>query len=480
MKSAATHPLLMPSNIHNIMATKASAAATTVPAPAPARKWTPKWLESLALHRPELRAWAMYDWANSAIWTSVIATLFPLYFRHLATGFLSVAATTAAFALATTVGLLAVALAAPVLGWFADAHARRKRMLFAFVIVGATCVVGLFFVHDGNWIPALALFIVIEITLSGSCIFYDSLLPHVAKPGEMDRLSATGYAMGYLGGGLLLAINLLWILRPGWFSLDAETTVPVRLAFVSAALWWVLFSVPLFRTVAEPLAYQSEHSTPAWSASGPVRRIGLAYTELRQYPEGLLMLVAFLLYGDGIGTLIRMATIYGAEAGIADSALIGSFLLVQFLGIPFALLFGKCASITGAKPMILVGLAGYTGIAVFAYFLHTAFHFFILAVGVALVQGGTQALSRSLFASLIPAQRSAQFFAFFAVAERFAGIAGPLVFALVATVTGTTRGAILSVIAFFIVGAIVLAKVDVARGQRAIAQTWEPYHERTQ
>jgi UMF1 family MFS transporter len=297
----------------------------------------------------------------------------------------------------------------------------------------------------------------------------------VARDDEMDRVSTTGYALGYLGGGLLLAANLAWITHPAWLGLpagDAATgaarTLPSRLAFLSVALWWGGFSIPLLRRVPEPPL--ATHARPlrggaalrsAWS------RLRDTLHELRTYRNAFWMLLAFLLYNDGIQTIVKMATIYGSEIGIGPEALIASILLVQFVGIPCTLLFGKLAERLGTKPTLYVALAAYVGIAALAYFMRTAVHFLLLAVAVGLVQGGAQALSRSLFASLIPRQRSSEFFGFFAVLEKFAGILGPALFAAAITVTGSSRSAIASVVVFFAAGAWLLRRVDVEAGRRA-------------
>jgi UMF1 family MFS transporter len=419
-----------------------------------------------------LRAWALYDWANSAVWTTVIAAVFPIYFYRVAGADLPEGSATRWFAVATTAGLVLVAVLAPVLGAIADYAAVKKKMLGSFLALGTLATAGMYFIQRGDWLLALGLFIAVEVGVSGSLVFYDALLPHVAREGEIDRASTTGYALGYLGGGVLLALNLAWIQWPQWFGLphgaDADATVPVRLAFASVALWWLLFALPLFRWIPEPPRRLEQD---ARSGQSPVRaglaRLRAGFAELRGYKQALLMLLAFLIYSDGIGTIIRMATIYGTEIGIGQSALIGSILLVQFVGIPFAVLFGKLAGWIGPKPAIFVGLAGYLAIALLGYFMTTAVHFLALAVLVGMVQGGTQALSRSLFASLIPKHQSAEFFGLFALSERFAGLFGPAVFAAVNAATGSSRSAIISGIGFFIAGGAILSRVNVAEGQRA-------------
>ncbi len=436
----------------------------------------PPLLERLGLHRPELRAWALYDWANSAAVTTVITAVFPVYFAKVAAADLPAPVATARFAAATTGGLLAVAALAPLLGTLADVGAWKKRFLLGFLLLGAGATAGLFAVGRGDWGLGALLFVLVNVGLNGSFVFYDSLLPHVARGEELDRVSTAGYALGYVGGGLLLALNLLAIQRPGWLGLPAgpglsaaAATLPARLCFLSVAAWWVLFSLPLFRRVSEPAVAPRPPGGPGAARLAGRRLVG-TFRALRAHRPALLMMAAFLVYNDGIGTIIRMATIYGTEVGIGEGALIAAVLLVQFIGVPAAFAFGALAGRIGAKRAILLGLAVYGVATVYGYFMRTATDFFLLAVMVGLVQGGTQALSRSLFASLIPRQQSGEFFGFFSVMDKVAGIFGPLVFAAASTATGSSRAAILSVIGFFAVGALLLGLVDVEAGQRAARQ----------
>jgi UMF1 family MFS transporter len=427
-------------------------------------------LKRLGLDRPELRAWAMYDWANSAMVTTIITAVFPIYYSAVAAADLAPAEATYRFGISTTAGLIIIAVLSPVLGYLADRGGTRMRYLAAFLAVGAVAVLLMFWIERGDWLMASLLFVVANIGVNGSFVFYDALLPHLARDDEIDRVSTAGYALGYVGGGLLLALNLAWIQKPQWFGLPfgegltpAQATLPSRLAFASVAIWWFLFSIPLFKRVKEPPASGRPMESLARSAHTALIK---SFNDLRRYPQAALMLLAFLIYNDGIGTIIRMATIYGTEIGIGRGALIASILLVQFVGIPFSFLFGSLAGRIGTKPAIFLGLVVYAGISVFGYFMTTGFHFLLLAILVGTVQGGTQALSRSLFASMIPKTRSAEFFGFFAVVEKFAGIFGPLLFSVIIAFTGSSRGAILTVIAFFLVGGLLLRKVDVDRGRQ--------------
>jgi len=406
--------------------------------------------------------------------TTVMVAVFPIYFVKVAGAGLAESGATQRLATVNTIALVIIALLSPILGAVSDFRASKKQFIAGFQAIGVAAIAGMFLIHTGDIGLASWLFILSLIGVTGSFVFYEALLPHIAKPDEIDRISTAGYAMGYIGGGILLALNLAWIQKPAWFGLpahpgmtEAEATLPARLAFVSVALWWMIFSLPLFRRVPEPPARLEPDER--WGEN-PVRvafeRLGETFRELRGYRHAFLMLVAFLIYNDGIQTIIKMATAYGTELGIGQSALIGAILLVQFVGIPCSFLFGTLAGRIGAKRSLFLGLLVYTVISILGYFMKTATHFYILAGLVGLVQGGTQALSRSLFASMIPQHKSGEFFGFWSVFEKFAGIFGPLIFAGTIATTGSSRNAILSVIAFFAVGAAILAFVDLEEGKR--------------
>jgi UMF1 family MFS transporter len=317
------------------------------------------------------------------------------------------------------------------------------------------------------------LFVLANIGVNGSFVFYDALLPHVARPDEVDRVSAAGYALGYLGGGTLLVFNLAWIQKPGWFGLPSgpgltewQATLPVRLSFLSVAIWWPVFAIPLFRRVSEPPVDARRASDPRSPVATALEQLGRTFRELRRYKQGSLMLLAFLIYNDGIGTIIRMATSYGKEMNLDSTVMIASIVIVQFVGIPFTFLFGWVASKVGAKRSILFSLGVYGGICVLGRFMSKSSHFVALAVLLGMVQGGSQSLSRSLFASMVPKDKTGEFFGFFAVVEKFAGIFGPMVFLAIIPVFGSSRNSILALIVFFLVGGVLLARVDVEQGRR--------------
>jgi UMF1 family MFS transporter len=422
-------------------------------------------LTRLGLHRPELRAWAMYDWANSAFQSTIITAVFPPFFSDYAAAGLAPADATARFAWATTIAVTVTAAIGPVLGAVADVRGLKKTLLAMSMSVGVVATLLMATIAQGGWAFAAVVFMIANIGIAASFVFYDSLLPHIAAPEEMDRVSTSAYAIGYLGGGVLLVINLAWILSPGTFGL-ADSVAAIRLSFVSVAVWWLVFSLPLFFRVREPSpALESDERR----TDNPVRaafvRLRETFRELRGYREAFLMLVAFLLYNDGIQTIIRMASIYGAEVGIDRDAQIAAFVLVQFVGVPCSFLFGAVAHRVGAKQGVFIGLAIYVAISVLGYFMTAAWQFFALAFLVGTVQGGTQALSRSLFARMIPKHKSSEYFGFFAVFEKFAGIAGPALFAASVTLFQSSRAAVLSIIVFFVLGALVLSRVDVAAGE---------------
>jgi UMF1 family MFS transporter len=412
----------------------------------------------------------MYDWANSAFQTTIIAGVFPIYFKQVAAAGMPENLQDSRYLWATTIAIVIMAVIAPVLGAIADAKPIKKVFLAVFVTVGVAATVGMWWIREGDWVLALGLFALGNIAVAGSIVFYESLLPFIAKPDELDKVSTAGYAIGYIGGGVLLAINILMIQQPAWFGL-ADAGVASRLSFVTVGVWWLLFSLPLFRRVAEPAIVRPGTSvTVGGTILEAFKKLGETFRELKRYKHALLMLVAFFLYNDGIQTIIRVAVLYGDGIGIDTGSLITALLLVQFIGVPCSFLFGALASRIGAKRGVFIGLTMYLGITILAYFMTTAAHFYALAVCVGLVQGGTQALSRSLFASMIPKAKSSEFFAFFSVFERYAGILGPAVFAIVAG-DGSSRAAILSLIVFFITGMLVLAKVDVAEGQRVARES---------
>jgi UMF1 family MFS transporter len=410
-------------------------------------------------------SWCLYDWANSAFATTIMAAVLPIFFRRVAAGTLPAGESNLATSLwgyTAALSMLIVALLSLLLGPVSDYGSTKKRFLGIFAGIGVLSTGFLSLTGHGDWLWVSVLFILGEIGFGGSEVFYDSLLPHIAKPGELNRISVRAYAFGYLGGGILLAINIAMIfllpktvLVPGG---PAEPVLGMQLSFLSVALWWAVFSIPIMKNVPEPVS-DGEKLNGINPFVVARERLTSTFYHIRQYKQLFLFIVAFWFYNDGIGTIIKMASAYGDEIGIGMKDLIGALLLIQFVGIPCSLLFGKLAGKIGAKRSILIGLGVYVLISIGGYFMTKAIHFWILAFVDGLVMGGTQGLSRSLFASLVPKNKSAEFFSFYNISGKFAGIAGPAVFALVGQFTGSSRLGILSLLFFFVTGGVLLLMV---------------------
>jgi UMF1 family MFS transporter len=409
-----------------------------------------------------INSWSMYDWANSAFATTIMAAVLPIYYSAIAEPSLTPNQATAYWGYTNSIALLLVALISPILGAVADFRGAKKRYLTYFALVGITATALMYFLTSGDWLFASVLFIVGNIGFAGANVFYDSLLPHIAQKGDIDQISTRGYAMGYLGGGLLLAVNLAMIM----LSPDHLTALMTRISLASVAVWWLLFAIPLWRNVPEPprQIYEGELDSNPFSAG--FKRLAVTFKEIRKYGELFKFLVAFWLFNDGIGTIIKMATIYGKEIGIGQTDLIGALLMVQFVGIPFSFAFGWLAKRIGTKRSIYISLCVYTLISIGGYFMQSAIHFWILGFAVALVQGGSQALSRSLYGRMVPKAQSAEFFSFFSVSGKLAGMFGPLVFGIVSQIMGNSRLGIVSLVIFFIAGGLLLTRVDEEKGIR--------------
>ncbi len=407
----------------------------------------------------------MYDWANSAFATTIMAAVLPAFYSAVACSDLDKTTASSYWGYTNTAAMLIIAVSAPVLGAAADYSESKKKFLGSFMAAGVLATALLFFVDRRGWFAASLLYVVGRIGFSGANIFYDSLLPHITDNKSMDSVSARGFAYGYAGGGLLLLINLLMITKPGLFGIpDAE--MGSKLSFLSVALWWLLFSMPFFLHVPEPHAKKKDSAHLNSFVAG-FKRLRSTFGEIKRYNQLFRFLIAFWLYNDGIGTIIVMAVIFGAEIGIGQTHLIGAILLVQFAGAPFSLLFGKLSERLGTKNCIFLTLAVYTFIAILGYFMTSPLHFWVLAFLVATVQGGSQALSRSMFGAMVPREKSAEFFGFYSVSSKFAGIIGPFVFAALGQATGSSRFGILALVVFFVSGALCLLTVDHEEGIRS-------------
>jgi UMF1 family MFS transporter len=403
-------------------------------------------------------SWALYDWAASAFTTTVLAGFFPAFLQAYWSTGVDPTVTTARLGFANGVAGLVVAVLAPILGVLADRGGRRKSFLVSWSLLGILATGAFWFVGQGQWVAAVSLFVVAMVGYSAANVFYDALLLDVAPPRELDRVSALGYSLGYLGGGLLFAVNVAMTLKPAWFGL-ADAAEAVRASFVTVAVWWLLFMLPLARNVREvPAASEPARGTALRDALGELWRTLRSIATQR---EVALFLLAYWLYIDGVNTIIKMAVNYGAALGLPTSSLLAALLLTQFVAFPAALVFGWAGERIGPRVGIAGGLAVYAMATAYAFFLDTVTEFFALAVVIGLVQGGVQSLSRSFFGRLVPAGKSAEYFGFYNMMGKFATVLGPVMVALVALFTGSSRASILALLPLFLAGGLLLMLVRV-------------------
>lgn len=405
-------------------------------------------------------SWALYDWANSAFATTVIAGFFPIFFKKFWSAQFADTTSTLYLGVGSALASVVVMLVSPVLGSIADRSGGKKAFLSVFIAIGVVATAGLFLVGQGQWLAALSLFVIASVGFFAGLTFYDGLITDVAEPAAMDRVSALGYALGYLGGGILLAVNVAMYLKPGWFGIT-DQTLAVRWAFLSVAVWWALFSIPLFAVVRE----RRPSPQPDWNRAvrSGLKQLWQTATHVRAVRGAFLFLIAYWLYIDGVHTIIRMAVDFGLSLGFPASSLIVALLLVQFIGFPAAVAFGWLGERWGTKKGIYLALAVYAGVTTWGYFLETVVQFYIMAAVIGLVQGGIQSLSRSYFACLIPAGKSGEFFGFYNMMGKFAAVLGPLLVGLTAGLTGSARLSILAVLILFVAGGVLLAFVPPPR-----------------
>ncbi len=410
----------------------------------------------MSYHR-EQWGWALYDWANSAFATTVMAGFFPVFFKQYWAAGLAPADSTFWLGLGNSLAAVLVVLAAPLIGLWADGAGMKKRLLLGFALLGILMSGGLFLVGQGMWPVALLLYVNAVLGFSGANVSYDALLPAVAGPRSLERVSALGFGLGYLGGGLLFALNVAMVLRPGLFGLG-DAGEAVRWSFLLVALWWAAFSVPVMLWVPDAAVADT---------GSPVTLAGLRRTwrELRSLPMAFLFLLSYWLYIDGVDTIVRMAVDYGLAIGLASNDLLTALLITQFVGFPAAIAFGWIGARIGAKRGIWIAILVYMLVVYWAWQMQTAAEFYSLAVVIGLVQGGVQALSRALFARLIPPARSGRFFGLYNMMGKFAAVVGPLMVGVVSLLSGNPRTGILSVLLLFLLSVVLLSRVDVAAGE---------------
>ena len=409
-------------------------------------------------------SWAFYDWANSAFATVVMAGFFPVFFKKFWAANLAVTDSTFWLGLVNSAASLLIVVSAPMLGAIADQAGAKKRFLIGFTALGVLSSGSLFLLAQGQWGLALSVYLLGVLGFSGSNIFYDALLVDVAAPGSYEGVSALGYALGYLGGGLLFALNVLMTLFPSWFGL-ADSAHAVRVSFLGVAFWWALFAVPIVLWVPEGKGLASG----GWSAAvrGGVRQLADTLRHIRRLRVTFLFLVAYWFYIDGVDTIVRMAVDFGLSIGFEANSLMVALLITQFVGFPAALVFGRLGERWGVKRSILLAIGIYMLVIVGASRMDRVEEFYLLAVAIGLVQGGIQALSRALFASLIPSGQTAEFFGFFNMIGKFAAVLGPMLVGLAAALTGDSRLSLIPILLLFLIGAALLWRVDVETGRAA-------------
>ncbi len=407
-------------------------------------------------------SWALYDVGNSAFTTTVMAGFFPLFFKQYWSADMAVTESTFRLSVASSLGSLVIMLLAPVLGAIADRCGARKRFLVGFAFLGVLSVAALALVAQGQWMLALLAFFFASVGYAGSVTFYDSLLLYVAPRQKLDTISALGYALGYLGGGVLFALNVWMTLQPATFGL-ADAAEAVKLSFLMVAVWWALFTVPLLLWVKEP----DSHGVGIRAAvRGGLVQLYETFHEIRSEKTVFLFLLAYWCYIDGVDTIVRMAVDYGLSIGFDSGDLITALLITQFVGFPAAIVFGRIGEKHGAKRGIYIAIGIYCLVTLGASLMSNVQQFYILATVIGLVQGGIQSLSRSYYATLIPADKSGEFFGFYNMWGKFAAVLGPVMVGLTARLSGSPSLSLLTLLVLFVAGGYLLSRTENDRAGR--------------
>ncbi len=399
-------------------------------------------------------SWALYDWANSAFATTVMAGFFPLFFKSYWASNLSDAESTFAIGSVNSLVGLLIAFSAPVLGALADAGDSKRKFLFSFAFLGIIATGYLFFIPESSWKLAVVFYGIGVIGFSGGNIFYDSLLVTVSKEKERNRVSALGFSLGYLGGGILFLLNVAMFLYPNWFGLENQIEA-VLWSFLSVAVWWLIFSLPIYLNVKEPIQNASKKQINTVIADAFENLLNTAKS-IKKFKSAVIFLLAYFLYMDGVDTIIRMATSYGSDIGLSATSMIQALLLTQFIGFPATLVFGYYADRFGYKYSLSFAIIVYIFVVLFSAQMDTAFEFYVVASVVGLVQGGVQAISRSFFSTLIPENKAAEFFGFYNFIGKSSVFLGPFMVSGIALITGSPSYGILSLLILFIPGLILL------------------------
>lgn len=419
--------------------------------------------EKLKMTKEEV-SWVLYDVGNSAFVLIMVTALMPIFFKDFAAAGMSGAESTANWGFANSAASFILAILAPILGAMADYKDMKKRFLLFFLLLGISLTLLLLFVDEGQWLLCLTLFVFARVGWAGANVFYDAFLVDVTSRERMDVISARGYGYGYIGSVIPFLLIIGLILGSGME--EGLPVGPTRVAFIIVACWWLIFSLPAIKNLRQ-IHYLSVSHSPI---SESFKRLWFTLKEIRQHKQVFLFLAAYFFYIDGVGTIITMSTAYGRDLGFGVTMLIVMLLFIQIVAFPFALLFGRLAGIFSTRRMLFAGIGVYCLATLIAFYLpviddpfQKTMAFWFIAFLVASSMGGIQALSRSYYGKLIPAEKSAEFFGFYNVFGKFAAISGPLLMGIVGRMTGETRWGVLSILLLFVVGSILLGGVKKVR-----------------
>ncbi|MGZ3691349.1 MAG: MFS transporter [Pseudobdellovibrio sp.] len=404
-------------------------------------------------------SWALYDWANSVFYTTVMAGFFPVFFKQYWNSGVSATISTERLGICAGISGFILAVASPTLGVISDKRRMKKKLLFYTMVLGVICTIALNFVPQGDWMSAGTLYGAALLMISASCVFYDSLLVSVCNEDQYDYVSSLGYSLGYLGGGILFAFNVLMVLKPAFFGL-ADAGAGVRASFVTVGVWWLLFSIPIMKNVPEPESEVSDKKILHLTVD-TIKELKNIFFEIIKNKNLFYFILAYWFYIDGVFTVMSMAVDFGLALGFDSSDLMKALLITQFVGFPAAWLFGVWSKKWSSKTLIMLGLGIYIITIIAASVMSQAWHFYALAFLIGIGQGGVQALSRSLFSHLIPPEKSGEYFGFFNMLGKFASVLGPFLVAIFAHVTSDSRQTILSLLILIGAGAFFLSKVKV-------------------
>ena len=421
--------------------------------------------------KKSIYSWALYDWANSAFATTVMAGFFPIFFAQYWSDPENLSISTFYLGLGNSVASIIVVLLAPILGAIADRGTYKKRFLVFFAFLGVLMTAGLALISQGMWQIALLTYVIATVGFSGANTFYDSLLPAVSNKDNVDYVSGLGYALGYIGGGILIVINFLMITYPSFFGF-ADSVEGIKWSFISVALWWAIFSIPILLFVKEPKYHKTE--TTLQTIKSGFKQLKNTFNEIRHLKVVFTFLIAYWLYIDGVDTTVRMAADFGITLGFDSTTIMGALVLVQFIAFFATLFYVKFAEKIGIKNAIYFAIAAYMVIILSGYFVTEAWHFYVIAGMIGCFQGGIQTLSRSLYARIIPENKSGQFFGFFNMWGKFAAVIGPLLMGSVTLILNniiddqvlSARIGLQSIMILFILGALVFSKVNISEGEK--------------